>query len=164
MPRTINDVTPSGTTARALYVAVEVSTKSWVVGISTYLFVDERHLLWHSLVISAADRESIYVIDGLMQNDVVKAASMWAGRQTRRLWCKRFSTWPPRPISASGPFTTPSIGKSDAVGLGRLQGRSDRRRKPATTRRDVPINEASMQVRRIHKTANPRGRFRLGVK
>jgi len=34
MPRTINDVTPSGTTARALYVAVEVSTKSWVVGIS----------------------------------------------------------------------------------------------------------------------------------
>ncbi|MCY4168279.1 MAG: Tn3 family transposase, partial [Rhodobacter sp.] len=42
-------------------------------GISTYLFVDERHLLWHSLVISAADRESIYVIDGLMQNDVVKS-------------------------------------------------------------------------------------------
>ena len=41
--------------------------------ISTYLFVDERHLLWHSLVISAADRESISVIDGLMQNDVVKS-------------------------------------------------------------------------------------------
>ncbi len=41
--------------------------------ISTYLFVDERHLLWHSLVISAADHESISVIDGLMQNDVVKS-------------------------------------------------------------------------------------------
>ncbi len=35
MPQTINDVTPSGDTAEALYVAVEVSTKSWVVGISS---------------------------------------------------------------------------------------------------------------------------------
>ncbi len=34
MPQTINDVTPSGDTAGALYVAVEVSPKSWVVGIS----------------------------------------------------------------------------------------------------------------------------------
>ena len=30
----INDVRPSGNNTRALYVAVEVSTKSWVVGIS----------------------------------------------------------------------------------------------------------------------------------
>ena len=29
--------------------------------------------LWHSLMISAADRESAYVIDGLMCNDVVKS-------------------------------------------------------------------------------------------
>ncbi len=42
-------------------------------GISAYTFVDERHLLWHSLMISAADRESVYVIDGLMRNDVVKS-------------------------------------------------------------------------------------------
>lgn len=42
-------------------------------GISVYTFVDERHLLWHSLVISAAERESAYVIDGLMHNDVVKS-------------------------------------------------------------------------------------------
>ena len=42
-------------------------------GISAYTFVDERHLLWHSLMISAADRESAYVIDGLMRNDVVKS-------------------------------------------------------------------------------------------
>ena len=42
-------------------------------GVSAYTFVDERHLLWHSLMISASDRESAYVIDGLMHNDVVKS-------------------------------------------------------------------------------------------
>ena len=42
-------------------------------GVSAYTFVDERHLLWHSTVISASDRESAYVIDGLMHNDVVKS-------------------------------------------------------------------------------------------
>lgn len=42
-------------------------------GVSAYTFVDERHLLWYSLVISASDRESAYVIDGLMHNDVVKS-------------------------------------------------------------------------------------------
>lgn len=42
-------------------------------GVSAYTFIDERHFLWHSLVISAADRESAYVIDGLMHNDVVKS-------------------------------------------------------------------------------------------
>jgi TnpA family transposase len=42
-------------------------------GVSVYTFRDERDLLWHSLVFSAADRESAYVIDGLMQNEVVKS-------------------------------------------------------------------------------------------
>lgn len=42
-------------------------------GVSAYTFVDERSLLWHSLVFSASDRESAYVIDGLMRNDVVKS-------------------------------------------------------------------------------------------
>ena len=42
-------------------------------GISAYTFVDERNLFWHSLVFSAAERESAYVIDGLMRNDVVKS-------------------------------------------------------------------------------------------
>lgn len=42
-------------------------------GVSAYTFIDERHFLWHSLMISAADRESAYVIDGLMHNDVVKS-------------------------------------------------------------------------------------------
>lgn len=42
-------------------------------GVSAYTFVDERNFLWHSLMISAADRESAYVIDGLMHNGVVKS-------------------------------------------------------------------------------------------
>jgi len=42
-------------------------------GVSAYTFVDERSLFWHSLVFSAAERESAYVIDGLMHNDVVKS-------------------------------------------------------------------------------------------
>jgi TnpA family transposase len=42
-------------------------------GISAYTFIDERNLFWHSLVFSAADRESAYVIDGLMRNDVVRS-------------------------------------------------------------------------------------------
>lgn len=42
-------------------------------GISVNTFIDERNLLWHSLVFSAAERESAYVIDGLMYNDVIKS-------------------------------------------------------------------------------------------
>ena len=42
-------------------------------GVSAYTFVDERNFLWRSLMISASDRESAYVIDGLMRNDVVKS-------------------------------------------------------------------------------------------
>ena len=39
-------------------------------GVSVYSFIDERDLLFHSLVFSAGERESAYVIDGLMHNDV----------------------------------------------------------------------------------------------
>ncbi len=42
-------------------------------GVTIYTFIDERHALFHSTVISASDREAAYVIDGLMQNDVVKS-------------------------------------------------------------------------------------------
>jgi len=42
-------------------------------GVSIYSFIDERHLLFYSTVISAAERESAYVIDGLMHNDVVQS-------------------------------------------------------------------------------------------
>jgi len=42
-------------------------------GVSAYSFVDMRHLLPHSLIISAAEHEAPYVIDGLMHNDVVKS-------------------------------------------------------------------------------------------
>lgn len=42
-------------------------------GVSVYTFLDERNLFWYSTVFSAAERESAYVLDGLMHNDVVKS-------------------------------------------------------------------------------------------
>jgi TnpA family transposase len=42
-------------------------------GVSVYSFIDERHFLFHSTVISSAEREAAYVIDGLMHNDVIKS-------------------------------------------------------------------------------------------
>ena len=40
---------------------------------SVYSFIDERNILWYSTVFSAAERESAFVIDGLMHNDVIKS-------------------------------------------------------------------------------------------
>ncbi len=42
-------------------------------GVSINTFIDEAHRLFHSTVISSAEREAAYVIDGLMHNDVVKS-------------------------------------------------------------------------------------------
>jgi TnpA family transposase len=42
-------------------------------GVSVVSFVDMRQMLWHSTVISSAEREAAYVIDGLMHNDVIKS-------------------------------------------------------------------------------------------
>ena len=42
-------------------------------GVAAYTFRDERDLLWYSTVFSSAERESAYVIDGLMHNEVVKS-------------------------------------------------------------------------------------------
>jgi TnpA family transposase len=42
-------------------------------GISVNSFIDERNFLWHSLVFSASERESAYVIDGLMHNEIIKS-------------------------------------------------------------------------------------------
>jgi TnpA family transposase len=42
-------------------------------GISVYTFIDESHKLFYSTVINVNERESGYVIDGLMHNDVVKS-------------------------------------------------------------------------------------------
>lgn len=42
-------------------------------GVSVVTFIDMRELMWHSTVISSAEREAAYVIDGLMHNDVVKS-------------------------------------------------------------------------------------------
>ena len=42
-------------------------------GVSVYSFIDERHLLFYSTVISSSEREAAYVIDGLLHNDAVKS-------------------------------------------------------------------------------------------
>ena len=42
-------------------------------GVSVYTFRDERDLLWHSLMFSSAERESAYVLDGLLKNAVIKS-------------------------------------------------------------------------------------------
>jgi TnpA family transposase len=42
-------------------------------GASVVTFIDSRDLMWYSTVISAAEREAAYVIDGLMHNEVVKS-------------------------------------------------------------------------------------------
>jgi TnpA family transposase len=42
-------------------------------GVAAYTFRDDRNLLWYSTVFSVAERESAYVIDGLMHNEVVKS-------------------------------------------------------------------------------------------
>ncbi len=42
-------------------------------GVSVVSFIDMRQMMWHSTVISSAEREAAYVIDGLMHNDVIKS-------------------------------------------------------------------------------------------
>ncbi len=42
-------------------------------GVSIYTFIDERHLLFYSTVISASEREAGYIIDGLMNNEVIQS-------------------------------------------------------------------------------------------
>ena len=42
-------------------------------GSSTVGFIDARNFMWYSTVISSAEREAAYVIDGLMYNNVVKS-------------------------------------------------------------------------------------------
>ncbi len=42
-------------------------------GVNACTFIDMRHFLYHSLIISAAEKEAAFVIDGLMHNDVVKS-------------------------------------------------------------------------------------------
>ncbi|HIN69118.1 MAG TPA: Tn3 family transposase [Methylococcales bacterium] len=41
-------------------------------GVSVYTFIDERQALFHSLVMSASEREAAYVYDGLLDNEVDK--------------------------------------------------------------------------------------------
>jgi TnpA family transposase len=43
-------------------------------GSSMYTFLDERGALFYSTVISSSEREAAYVMDGLLQNDVIKSS------------------------------------------------------------------------------------------
>ena len=42
-------------------------------GVSVYSFIDERHLMFYSTVISSSEREAAYVIDGLLHNETIKS-------------------------------------------------------------------------------------------
>jgi TnpA family transposase len=42
-------------------------------GVNACTFIDMRHFLYHSLIISAVEKEAAFVIDGLMHNDVVNS-------------------------------------------------------------------------------------------
>ncbi|WP_228198021.1 transposase [Poseidonibacter antarcticus] len=42
-------------------------------GVIVYVFIDESHRLFHSQVINVSERESGYVIDGLLHNEAVKS-------------------------------------------------------------------------------------------
>lgn len=42
-------------------------------GSSVITFIDMRQMMWYSDVVSSAEREAAYVIDGLMHNDVIKS-------------------------------------------------------------------------------------------
>jgi len=43
-------------------------------GVNDYTFNDDRHFLFYSTVITPVEREAAYVIDGLMNNDVVESS------------------------------------------------------------------------------------------
>ena len=43
-------------------------------GVVAYTFIDESHRLFHSQVINVSERESGYVIDGLLHNETVKSS------------------------------------------------------------------------------------------
>ena len=42
-------------------------------GVSVMSFIDMRQMMWYSNVVSSAEREAAFVIDGLMYNDVIKS-------------------------------------------------------------------------------------------
>lgn len=42
-------------------------------GVSVMTFIDMRQMMWYSTVVSSAEREAAYVVDGLMYNTVIKS-------------------------------------------------------------------------------------------
>ena len=43
-------------------------------GVTLYTFLDERQALFYSTVITSSDRDAPYVIDGLLNNDIIKSS------------------------------------------------------------------------------------------
>lgn len=75
--RTQPDATHSSSDGRKMNVDVECLHANYSFkyfgkdkGVTNYTFIDDRQVLFHTLVFSASDREAAYVIDGLLQNDV----------------------------------------------------------------------------------------------
>lgn len=64
------NINPSLESTNAGYSFKYFGTKK---GVSVYTFIDESHQLFHSQVINVSERESGYVIDGLMHNEVIKS-------------------------------------------------------------------------------------------
>ena len=42
-------------------------------GIASYNFLDDRHRLFHSLAFNSLERKVPYLVDGLLNNDVVES-------------------------------------------------------------------------------------------
>jgi TnpA family transposase len=53
-------------------------------GVSVYTFLDMRNFLYHSLIITSAEHEAHYVIDGVMRNDVVKSEILFGAKKCRQ--------------------------------------------------------------------------------
>jgi len=78
--RNDNTILHTGSDGRKINVAVDSLHANYSYkyfgkqkGVSIYIFIDERQLLFHLTVISSSEREAAYVIDGLLQNEVVKS-------------------------------------------------------------------------------------------
>ena len=64
-PHTSGDGSKYGVTVESLLASYSFKYFGQGKGVSVYTFIDERQSLFHSLVMSASEREAAYVIDGL---------------------------------------------------------------------------------------------------
>jgi TnpA family transposase len=79
--RAIDGELHTGSDGRKINVAVDSLHASYSFkyfgkgkGVTLYTFLDERQTLFYSTVITSSDRDAPYVIDGLLNNDVIKSS------------------------------------------------------------------------------------------